>query len=140
MALYPNSQPPGGALNHVGLRLRDSTQLIAIRHRLESAGIPTQRQEGVDLIFEKLGDIHCFQVDGVELRELRLSAAKPSTCCPSGSTVAILYQGPFAEIELDHGRVLRRGTIVELPEPIANRLTSGVAAESFSRIQVNAGI
>src|SRR4051794_33487245 len=47
LALYPSPQPPGGALNHVGLRLPDAADLVEVQRRLEEAGIATQRQEGV---------------------------------------------------------------------------------------------
>lgn len=53
LALYPNPQPVGGALNHVGLRFPDSSSLVAIQHRLEAAGITTQRQEGVECCYAK---------------------------------------------------------------------------------------
>jgi len=283
LALYPNPQSPGGPLNHVGLRLCDSVQLVAMQRRLEEAGISTQRQDDVeccysrqtkfwitdsdrnlweiytlhedlqhsgfddapvaseltipesfwehrlkepvpnrlpfndnsldeirlegtfnaslkpgtvqellieanrvlktagrivihalvgdrpfpgtphlpgmaamveripvdkepmdlirqagfqDLYFEKLGDIHCFQVDGVELRELRLTATKADN--RNSETVAIIYKGPYAEVELDDGLVLRRGEIVTISKPVADRLTSGPAAGQFGRIQVSA--
>jgi catechol 2,3-dioxygenase-like lactoylglutathione lyase family enzyme len=53
LALYPSPQEPGGALNHVGLRLPDSAALVAIQQRLEEAGIPTQRQEGVECCYAR---------------------------------------------------------------------------------------
>jgi catechol 2,3-dioxygenase-like lactoylglutathione lyase family enzyme len=48
LSLQPNRHAAGGALNHVGLRLPDSASLIAFQQRLEAAGIPTQREEGVE--------------------------------------------------------------------------------------------
>lgn len=48
LALYPSPQPPGGALNHVGLRFPDSAALVEVQRRLEEAGVATQRQEGVE--------------------------------------------------------------------------------------------
>src|SRR5262249_39315980 len=48
LALYPNQREAGGALNHVGLRLPDSADLVEIQRRLEEHGIATQRQEGVE--------------------------------------------------------------------------------------------
>jgi len=53
LALYPSPQMPGGALNHVGLRLTDSEGLVAIQRRLEEAGIATQRQEGVECCYAR---------------------------------------------------------------------------------------
>jgi catechol 2,3-dioxygenase-like lactoylglutathione lyase family enzyme len=53
VALYPSPRPPGGALNHVGLRLPDSEALVAVQRRLEEAGIATQRQEGVECCYAR---------------------------------------------------------------------------------------
>src|SRR5262249_42873098 len=46
LALYPSPQQPGGALNHIGLRMPDSAALVEVQHRLEAAGVATQRREG----------------------------------------------------------------------------------------------
>lgn len=43
----------GGGLNHVGFRVDDSARLIEIQHRLESAGIATQREEGVECCYSR---------------------------------------------------------------------------------------
>jgi len=53
LGLYPNSQPPGGSLNHVGIRFPDSQALVAVQRRLEEAGIATQRQEGVECCYSR---------------------------------------------------------------------------------------
>lgn len=53
IGLYPNSQPPGGSLNHVGIRFPDSQALVAVQRRLEEAGIATQRQEGVECCYSR---------------------------------------------------------------------------------------
>src|SRR5262245_56211996 len=37
----------GGNVNHAGLRVRTSDELVDIQRRLEAAGIVTQREEGV---------------------------------------------------------------------------------------------
>ncbi|HKB39061.1 MAG TPA: ArsI/CadI family heavy metal resistance metalloenzyme, partial [Gemmataceae bacterium] len=58
--------------------------------------------------YERLGDIHCFQVNGVELREMRLVAWKPA----GGGDPRIhdvLYKGPFRETRDEDGTVYRRG-------------------------------
>lgn len=41
----------GGSLNHVGYRLEDADRLIEIQHRLESAGIATDREDGVECCY-----------------------------------------------------------------------------------------
>jgi catechol 2,3-dioxygenase-like lactoylglutathione lyase family enzyme len=53
LALYPNPQQAGGALNHVGLRLPDSVALVAVQQRLEESGIATQRQDGVECCYAR---------------------------------------------------------------------------------------
>ena len=281
LALYPNPQSPGGSLNHLGLRLRDSLQLVEMQRRLEEAGISTQRQDEVeccysrqtkfwitdpdrtlweiytfhddiehsgfddapirsrvstprsiwehhlkepvpnrlsflensldevrlegtfnallpeetmqqllteagrvlkeggrivvhalvgdrafpgtpqlpgmasmvervpletepsellrqsgfvDIHFEKLGDIHCFQVNGVELRELRLTAIKSGH--RHEGLVTVIYKGPYSEIELDDGLVLKRGETISILKSVADRIRSGPAADAFGLVQV----
>src|SRR5690606_5947171 len=41
----------GGNVNHAGLRVRNSEELVAIQRRLESAGITSQREEGVECCY-----------------------------------------------------------------------------------------
>ncbi|HEX3989453.1 MAG TPA: ArsI/CadI family heavy metal resistance metalloenzyme [Verrucomicrobiae bacterium] len=47
LSLIPGSQNAGGALNHLGIRLRDFEAMIAMQARLENAGIKTNREDGV---------------------------------------------------------------------------------------------
>jgi catechol 2,3-dioxygenase-like lactoylglutathione lyase family enzyme len=51
LSLEPNPRAPGGALNHLGLRLADSAALVAIQQRFEAAGIRTRREEGVECCY-----------------------------------------------------------------------------------------
>jgi SAM-dependent methyltransferase len=53
LSLIPSRPGPGGTLNHVGLRLQDSGQLVQIQERLERAGIQTKREEGVECCYSK---------------------------------------------------------------------------------------
>src|SRR5262245_61462490 len=53
LSLIPGRSGAGGNLNHVGLRVRDSEELVRIQHRLEAAGIRTQREEGVECCYSK---------------------------------------------------------------------------------------
>src|SRR3954471_21730075 len=48
LSLEPHAPVTGGALNHLGFRLPDSTVLVAMQQRLELAGIRSQREEGVE--------------------------------------------------------------------------------------------
>src|SRR5262245_29415956 len=42
---------PGGNINHVGLRVRNTEELVEVQRRLETAGIVTQREEGVECCY-----------------------------------------------------------------------------------------
>jgi catechol 2,3-dioxygenase-like lactoylglutathione lyase family enzyme len=53
LALNPSSRTPGGALNHVGLRVASSEKLVAIQQRLEMAGVRTEREEGVECCYSR---------------------------------------------------------------------------------------
>src|ERR1700735_2659411 len=53
LVLVPSPQQPGGALNHLGLRLPDAITLVAVQRRLEEAGLTTQRQEGVECCYAR---------------------------------------------------------------------------------------
>lgn len=68
---------------------------------LKSAGF-------VGLHCDKLGDIHCFQVGGVELRELQLSALRPENCGGDANHY-VLYRGPMSSVTDELGRRFMRG-------------------------------
>ena len=53
LVLYASARPSGGALSHVGLRCGTSAELVEIQQRLESAGIDTQCQEGVECCYSR---------------------------------------------------------------------------------------
>jgi catechol 2,3-dioxygenase-like lactoylglutathione lyase family enzyme len=42
---------PGGNINHVGLRVRNTEELVEMQRRLETAGIVTKREEGVECCY-----------------------------------------------------------------------------------------
>jgi SAM-dependent methyltransferase len=51
LSLEPQSRAPGGALNHLGLRLANAESLVAMQRRFEAAGIRTRREEGVECCY-----------------------------------------------------------------------------------------
>jgi catechol 2,3-dioxygenase-like lactoylglutathione lyase family enzyme len=53
LSLIPGRPVSGGNLNHVGLRVRTAEELVEIQRRLEAAGLPTQREEGVECCYAK---------------------------------------------------------------------------------------
>jgi catechol 2,3-dioxygenase-like lactoylglutathione lyase family enzyme len=83
------------------------------------------------LFYEKLGDIHCFTVNGVELRELRLQGWKPGTAAER-KACTIMYKGPFEEVSCECGAVFKRGERVEVSALVASWLRSGPAGDSFA--------
>jgi catechol 2,3-dioxygenase-like lactoylglutathione lyase family enzyme len=82
------------------------------------------------LFYEKLGDIHCFSVNGVELRELRLHGWKAGAAA-SGSC-AVMYKGPMEEVSCECGMKFRRGEKVFVSALVAGWLRSGPAGEQFA--------
>lgn len=65
----------------------------------------------IGLAFEKLGDIHCFRADGIELREMRLTAMKPLKC-ESTDNHYVMYRGPLSEVSDEQGQHYPRGVRV----------------------------
>jgi hypothetical protein len=53
LSLEPNAKAGAGTLNHLGMRLGDSRQLVAMQERLEKAGIRSQREEGVECCYAR---------------------------------------------------------------------------------------
>lgn len=65
LSLIPGRPAAGGHLNHVGLRVRDAQELVAIQHRLEAAGMPTQREDGVECCYARQTKFWTSDPDGV---------------------------------------------------------------------------
>jgi len=81
------------------------------------------------LSFEKLGDIHCFRINGVELREARLLGWKPEA---AGTVVgSVLYKGPFVQVEDDDGAIYPQGERVPVTARAWQVLRSGPVADQF---------
>jgi catechol 2,3-dioxygenase-like lactoylglutathione lyase family enzyme len=53
LSLEPSAPGAGGALNHQGFRLPDTPALVAMQERLERAGIPSRREEGVECCYAR---------------------------------------------------------------------------------------
>jgi hypothetical protein len=82
------------------------------------------------LFYEKLGDIHCFQVNGVELREMRVVGWKPAGA--SLPAVGVIYKGPFEQVTDEDSTTYRRGEQVAVGRAQAERLRLGPAADQFT--------
>jgi catechol 2,3-dioxygenase-like lactoylglutathione lyase family enzyme len=53
LSLEPAGGGTGGALNHLGFRMPDSTTLVAMQRRLGEAGITSRREEGVECCYAR---------------------------------------------------------------------------------------
>ncbi len=53
LSLEPNGRAGGGTLNHLGIRMIDERQLVALQERLEKRGIRSEREEGVECCYAK---------------------------------------------------------------------------------------
>jgi hypothetical protein len=82
----------------------------------------------VGLYYEKLGDIHCFEAGGVELRELRLVGQQPAN---GAGTAHVLYKGPLEGVRDESGTEYPRGVRVTVPARVAEQLRHGPAAGQF---------
>lgn len=96
LSLIPGQPAPGGHLNHAGLRVRNAEELVDIQRRLEAAGRPTTREEGVECCYARqtkfwiadpdgaLWEIYVFHEDianrgtAVPLRVERAQAPRPA--------------------------------------------------------------
>src|SRR5262245_3585528 len=53
LSLIPGSPGVGGHLNHVGLRVRNTEELVEIQRRLEAAGLHTEREDSVECCYAR---------------------------------------------------------------------------------------
>jgi catechol 2,3-dioxygenase-like lactoylglutathione lyase family enzyme len=98
---------------------------------LETEPLETLLRAGFcGLAYEKLGDIHCFEVEGVELRELLLAGRKPAGA--TWPTMTVVYKGPLEQVVDEQGTTYPRGKAVAVPWSRAELLRLGPAAEQFA--------
>ena len=64
LSLIPGRPGAGGHLNHVGLRVRNAEELVEIQRRLEAAGMPTKREEGVECCYARQTKFWITDPDG----------------------------------------------------------------------------
>lgn len=113
----PNLPGPAALVQHIPIETQAHDELLA-------AGL-----EGIE--FEKLGDIHCFQAGGVELREMRLTGMKPLQS-DSADDYYVLYRGPLAQVTDEHGTVYARGMRSSVNLATWNMFRQGAYAEHFT--------
>jgi catechol 2,3-dioxygenase-like lactoylglutathione lyase family enzyme len=64
LSLIPGRPATGGHLNHAGLRVRSAEELVEIQHRLEAAGMPTRREDGVECCYARQTKFWITDPDG----------------------------------------------------------------------------
>ena len=64
LSLEPAPHSGGGALNHVGFRMPEAAALVAMQQGLGTAGIATQREEGVECCYARQTKFWAHDPDG----------------------------------------------------------------------------
>ncbi|WP_020471240.1 ArsI/CadI family heavy metal resistance metalloenzyme [Zavarzinella formosa] len=72
----------------------------------------------------------CFVRGGVGMRELQLEGFRPVKS--SGTSVEVMYKGPFRELRDDEGRIYPRGHRVSVPGEVADRFRSSEFSGQFT--------
>lgn len=80
LSLEPMPRNPGGSLNHVGIRVRNAQELVAMQSRLEAAGLATDREDGVECCYSKQTKFWVHDPDRV-LWEIYLLDEEPGDGC-----------------------------------------------------------
>ena len=84
----------------------------------------------VDIRFETLSQTAYFTIDGIGMREVRVSARKPGHR-PKAATHQAVYLGPLAQVTDDFGNTFRRGEPTALNVHDWQVLSKSAAASSF---------
>jgi hypothetical protein len=106
--------------------------LAALVQRVPVQMEPLEALHGAGLVglqFVKFSEKAWFQIDGVEMREMKLIAFQPPA--GDGPEQAVIYRGPFAQAVDDGGTVYPRGQRVTVSAATAAVLLRGAAAEQF---------
>lgn len=111
----PRLPGPAAMVEHVPLDRE-------VAGELEGAGF-------VGIHYAKFGAAPCFHYGGVEMRETKLLAYKPTHAEPQTRTV--IYKGPFRELRDDAGRTFRRGERTVVDAGTCELLRHGPAADQL---------
>jgi len=82
------------------------------------------------MYFDKLGAITCLQIDGRDLREMRLSARRPAPQT-AAQRYRVIYKGPLQHVTDENGTIYARGAVVHVTEQAWQLLGRGPAAGQF---------
>jgi catechol 2,3-dioxygenase-like lactoylglutathione lyase family enzyme len=80
----------------------------------------------------RFGASPCFHVNGAQMRETMVVAYKPAAC--EGNLAVVVYRGPFREVTLDSGHVLRRGERTILPDAVFRTIDGSDGRDQFVRL------
>ena len=83
-----------------------------------------------DVTIDTLSATAYFDVDGVPMREIRVTGRKPGHR-PAAATHHAIYLGPMAQVADDYGNVFRRGVVTPLNVHDWQVLGKGPTRESF---------
>lgn len=112
----PKLPGPAAAVEHV-------PATADVIHELERGGF-------ADIKIEKLSETAYFAVDGVPMREIRVTGRKPGHR-PAAATHHAIYLGPMTQVADDYGNVFRRGVVTAVNVHDWQALSKGDARGSF---------
>jgi catechol 2,3-dioxygenase-like lactoylglutathione lyase family enzyme len=104
----------------------------AVQHVPATAAVVDElaRTGFADICIDKLSETAYFEVNGVPMRELQITARKPGHR-PKASTHRAVYLGPLAEVTDDYGNIFRRGVVVPMNIHDWQALSNSRAASDF---------
>jgi catechol 2,3-dioxygenase-like lactoylglutathione lyase family enzyme len=106
LSLISGRPAPGGNLNHIGIRLPNSEALVHMQIRLETAGIATEREEGVECCYSRqtkfwvtdpdrtLWELYIFHEDVEEESD---APSTHATETPAASAARIVWRNHIPE-------------------------------------------
>jgi catechol 2,3-dioxygenase-like lactoylglutathione lyase family enzyme len=158
-SLQPGPRPPGASLSHIGLRFNSQDAVFKVQDRLQAAGIPFSRQEGVVCGYARQSkcwvadpdnnywEIYVLEAD-VDPSRVRACLAELVPSADGGEPSAsgdvidesldrdvadcqVLYRGPFREVTDRAGRSYRRGQRTAVTQRTFDELRQGPLAAQF---------
>jgi catechol 2,3-dioxygenase-like lactoylglutathione lyase family enzyme len=130
---------PGGKLLVHGLvgdrAFQQQPQLPGLAAMVQRVPVQTEPVQAlkaagfVAIQFVKFSEKAWFQIDGVELREVKLTALKPAAT--AAAVRQVVYRGPFAQAFDELGNVYPRGQRVSVSATAAEVLENSAAASQF---------
>ncbi|HWB07979.1 MAG TPA: ArsI/CadI family heavy metal resistance metalloenzyme [Pirellulales bacterium] len=157
-SLQPGPRPAGASLSHIGLRFTSEEAVFKVQERLQAAGIPFSRQEGVVCGYARQSKCWVADPDNnyweIYVLEADVDPSRVRACLtqlvpaddgelpvpgdlsdePVDTGAAdchVLYRGPFREVRDRAGRTYRRGQRMPLTRRTFDELRQGPMADQF---------